>query len=251
MRYNKDQKLKKAFIYIFLFSFWSNLYGQKRQLTLIIDTLELNNFVSFRPATKRTLIDEELLIPYQKYDSINRENQLFNFNSYPNYSSSFTLFDDSTELLIPFDNGGGYFSLLNLAKLPTDTIRISSWTIYLNCYNDTIFTTTNYWKVKYQGGLTEDLGILFKKKTKIKIVKKECTSKPPSTIKISINQTHYHLKLCLPQKLDGQTSIGCGYPNYKPSWDLNPPARKVLRHSRITEYFKTINVLFLRYKNGN
>jgi hypothetical protein len=212
--------------------------------------LTLNNFETFRPSTKRTLIDEEYLIPYTILDSINKDSQIFKFNVYPNYSSHITLFDDSTELLIPFDNGGGYLLIPNLFQLNSDTLRISSWTIYPNCYTDTTKITTYYWKVDYKGGLSEDIGPLYKKKIKIKKIKKKCNNKPPSELRIFVNNTSYTIRLNSPKDLVITTEIGCGYPDYNPSWDTNPPSKKVLRHSRQTKYMKTINVLKLEIKNG-
>lgn len=242
--------MNKNILYIVLCSVWINTYGQKRQLTLVIDTLKLNQLNVFRPATTGIIIDEELGQSWAVYDSVKTENQSLNFNTYPNYSAKIIISNDSTELLIPFDDGGGYLSLLNSANLQSDTLRISSWTIYPNCYNDTISTTTNYWKVNYQGGLTEDLGALYKKKTKVKIVKKKCDLKLPATIHVSINRRQYDIQLGSPQSIEEILSIGCGYPDYKPGWDTNPPKNKVLRHARETKCIKTINVLVLKLKGS-
>lgn len=237
--------MKKVILYILLSSYWISAYAQVRPLTLIIDTLSLNSSSNFRLILATPAFDSDLAIPYTQYDTLKTKDQWLHINSYPNYAAQFTLVNDSVAIILPLDNGGSYLCLKNLSQLWADTLRISSWTLYDNCFNDTLITTTNYWKVKYLGGLQEEIGSEYKKKREIKVTPKNCEQKVLTQLQLSINQKHYQIDNIQAQKRKTLLEIGCGYSKYKFSWDQHPPKRKVIRYSRSTSRYNTLYIVTL------
>ncbi len=236
----------RILVYLFSFGFCLQLSGQPRNITLIIDTLYLIDLKEFKPATTRVYADTELNRNWILYDTIPVERIQCNLNSYPNYITRVQIPNDSTELLLPFDDGGGYLSILNSFKAKSDTIRIASWKIFSNCFKDSIINSINYWKVKYKGDLSESPGKKSKHKIRVKTIKKPCKyPPPPQVLFVEINNKKYAVKMDTPQQLDIHLEIACGYKNYHPDWAKKPPTRMVYRQSRLKRCIRTINVLHL------
>lgn len=114
-------------------------------------------------------------------------NNTVNISSVP---LAILLYSPDTELQLPLDDSGGLLLLKGAYLLKSDTIRISRYTVFHNCFSDTIKEGIGWYK-KYNTDPPRDLKYLKSKRYPDKAVLKTCKTIYPATVSITVNQKSY------------------------------------------------------------
>jgi hypothetical protein len=223
------------------------LIGQNRSLTIIFDTLNLHPQHKFNVSTVSQKSDS-MFRHYEQTDTVPNNFPMTQSLEQLNFEIELTINVDSADLLIPFDNDGGYIRLSNLKDLKTNTVRFNSWTVYSNCFKDTIFETIECYKRNPVD--TIPLGDPYKIKRIYKVIKKDCFRSVPLSGTIRINNRSYTIS---PQKVKSLTGDIIRYEKgysrdiYKMK-NKNPDKKLTYKHT-LRETKKYINYMVIPLKD--
>ena len=152
-------------------------------------------------------------------------------------------YNDSVQLLIPFDNDGGFLKISNLKVAKDGIVRFDKWTIYSNCIRDTVLSTTEYYKRNPEDSLPNPFKITKNKET----IKKTCIRKPPYyKTAFTINNQLYLVSL--QTKLTTET-VRHGHGYNKDIFKPYPKDKKLIFRHTIQKHRKYSNELTIRLRN--
>jgi len=238
--FNDMQKL--ITLIAFILTFTSNAFGQNQQLIIHFDTLNPHPMTPFFILSSRPAYDEDFG-SYMKIDTVISATTIENLKTNLEFQISIKNFGDSIQLLIPFDNDGGFLNISNLKAAKEGIVSFAKWTIYSNCLRDTVLNTTEYYKCNPGDSLPKPYKITKNKET----IKKPCIRKPPYyKTAFTINNQLYFVSL--QTKLNSETvRHGHGY-----NKDISKPYPKdkklIFRHT-IQKHRKYSNELTIRLRN--
>lgn len=218
----------------------ANLLGQNKKIVVYIDTLHVDQKKHFHLCTARTIVDYDSPFVWveKKIDSIPNN---YSATKDSIFTSMVFIQNDSTDILIPLDNEGGFLEISNVYLQKFDTIKIRNWKVFSNCYPDTFIISRNYYKRNPYDTLPNS----FKFRKKISITHKQCFNSTPETICFNLNNVNY----CLQTKMipvEGIVIWSHGYNKdvYKLK-DLNPK-RKLIYRATMRETKKYIDKATLK-----
>ncbi|MCB9334931.1 MAG: hypothetical protein H6586_02205 [Flavobacteriales bacterium] len=174
--------------------------GQIKNITLLIDTLSLNECENFHIGFNPGFANLSEWIDYSNYE--------FSIN-YPNFSCKVPIGSDTTKIEIPIDNNGGYLVINQVSQLKSDTLKINKLSIIENCFSDTTFTRIEYYKVSKDGKIDKP----YKVKQYKKVYESKCKNQPIKQMLFTINNVNYLVKLQKEHAMGVEfTSFHGGYP---------------------------------------
>jgi hypothetical protein len=180
----KKPEMKHFVLILFLFFLIKPTYCQEREFVLRIDTLVLDSSRGFR----LDISEHGNYIPSRTFlDTVYKKH----ITEYPNFIGRIKLPHDSSSILIQNANRGGVLMLRGAYNLETDTIVIDKLEIFQTCYNDSVITLVEYYKVK--AGIRSDNP--YKVKVKKKPIKNSCRENQPKMVTYKINGILYEIIL--------------------------------------------------------
>jgi hypothetical protein len=220
----------------------SNILGQNQPLTIYFDTLHPHPSTPFFILTSRPTYDEDYGV-YMLQDTVAHTLILKDLEPHLKFQIVITNFNDSVELLIPFDNNGGFLKISNLKAAKNGIIRFDKWTVYSNCLKDTILYKTEYYKRNPEDSLPKP----FKVTKKTEAVKKTCIRKTPHyKTAFKINDQLYLVSL--QTKLIEQT-VRHGHGYHKDIYKPYPKNKKLIFRHTIQEHRKYSNEISIRLRH--
>ncbi len=182
------RNLKNILFTAFFIASTLTLCGQSKKIVVFIDTLHITPGGQFHLNTARTVVeyDSPFVWVGKRIDSIPNN---YDAKEDSIFVTTVEIINDSTDLRIPMDNEGGFLEILNLYGQPFDTIRISKWKVFSNCYPDTFLFSRSY----YKRNPDDTLPNLFKHEEKLTITHKKCHNSTAKTICFMLNNVNYSL----------------------------------------------------------
>lgn len=176
--------------------------AQPIKKVLIIDTLSTPDS-TFKVDIKLPITPPNTVEDLERIDSISQH--LFaldgyfvksasapvNFSSKPQVVLPIEIEDTSVIVDLPLDDSGGVFSLKGAYQLTVDTIRISKFIVFHNCFTDTIKRYMSWYLNNADTSEERKLKLLKYKAYRPIAVVKDCQPVVPAKYEMLINQIAY------------------------------------------------------------